>query len=144
MARWERIIDIAAPAGVVWTVMSEVEKWPECTASILSIEDVTPGLGPGGSAVIRAAGAPRSRFTVTRREPGSGFDWETKTRGATAVAGHCPQAGGADACRATLSIEIGGVLAALFKPLIGRGIRRNLGMEAEGLKLRSEAGEARM
>jgi hypothetical protein len=53
------------------------------------------------------------------------------------VAGHViePEASGS---KVTLSITTRGLLAALFAPLIVRTSRRNMQIEAEGLKRRSE------
>ena len=140
MARWEQTIEIEAAPARVWAVMADVAKWPEWAESILSVTDVTSDFGLGGSAMVHAKGTPKSRFTVTRWEPGRGFDWASKVMGATSVGGHWIEGAGGGRSKVTLSIDVGGPIAALLKPIIGRGIKRNLGMEATGLKQRSEAG----
>ena len=139
MARWVRTVEINATPAHVWNVMADVEKWPQWAASILSVEKDGSDLGNGGSAVVHAKGAPRSRWTVTKWEPGHGFDWETKARGAKTVGGHWIDAAGPGKSCVTLTIEVQGALGGLFKPLIGKGIQQNLQMEAEGLKRQSEA-----
>jgi len=139
MAHWERSITIEATPARVWTVMSDVARWPEWTASIRSVEEVTPpGLGDGGTAVVDAVGAPRSKYTVTRWEPGHGFDWETKVRGVRTIGGHWVEPAGEGRSRVTLAIDVKGLAGTLFRPLLSRTMNRNLGMEAEGLKRRSE------
>ena len=139
MARWVRSIEIEATPAHVWNVMADVASWPEWTESILSVEEVSQPFGTGGSALVQARGPATSVFRVTRWEPGRGFDWETRARGATAIAGHWIEPAGAGRSTATLSVTIPGIVAAVLKPLLGRGIQRNLTMEAEGLKRRSEA-----
>ncbi len=139
MARWERSIEIEATPAHVWGVIADVSRWPEWTGSILSVEDVSHPFGAGGKALVHALGQPKSVFRVNHWAPGQGFDWETKARGATAVAGHWIEPAGAGRSKVTLSITIPGPLAALLRPVLGRGIERNLAMEADGLKRRSEA-----
>jgi hypothetical protein len=36
--RFEQSIDIAAPQASAWAVVSDVERWPDCTASVTSVE----------------------------------------------------------------------------------------------------------
>ena len=139
MARWENRIEIESPPARVWAVLADVAKWPEWTASMLSVEDVSPGFGLGGTAVVQARGQPKSKFTVTRWEPGVGFEWETRARGARAIAGHWIEGAGEGRSAVTLSVEVPGIVAALFKPLLSRGVTENIRTEAEGLKRQSEA-----
>lgn len=138
MARWETSIDIEAPAERIWDVMADVAKWPEWTPSVLAVEDVTPGLGLGGSALVDARATPKTRWTVTRWEPGHGFDWQTRFRGTTTTGGHWiePHAG---KNRVTLSIDVRTPLGWLFRPFIGPRIMKSMQMEAAGLKRTSEA-----
>lgn len=138
MPRWEHHIEIEAPPARVWNVLADVGKWPEWTDSILSVEDVSPEFALGGTAVVHARGTPKSKYTVTRWEPGVGFDWETKARGARAIAGHWIAGAGEGHSSVTLAVELPGLMAALFKPFIGRGIKENIRTEAAGLKRRSE------
>lgn len=139
MARWERSIEVEATPARVWNVMADVARWPEWTESILSVEEVSPDFGKGGTALVHAKGQSRSKFTVTTWEPGRGFDWETKSRGATAVGGHWIEPAGEGRSRVTLSVEVGGMVATLLKPLLSKGVNGNLEMEAAGLKRRSES-----
>lgn len=138
MARWETSVDIDAPVDRIWQVMADVAKWPEWTASVRTVEDVTPGFGLGGSALVDARGTPKARWTVTRWEPGRGFDWQTRARGATTVGGHWiePYAGRS---RVTLSIDVRTPFGWLVRPFIGPGIMKNMKIEAAGLKRTSEA-----
>jgi uncharacterized membrane protein len=138
MARWETSIEIDAPAEQVWAVMSDVERWPKWTESIVSVNEVTSEFGMDGSAVVEAKGAPKSRWTVTRWEPSRGFDWATKAMGATTVGGHWIEGRGNE-CSVTLSIEVKSPLAAILRPFLSRRIVGNMRMEAEGLKRGAES-----
>jgi hypothetical protein len=138
MARWKRTIDIDAAPARVWTVMADVSRWPEWTESILSVDEVSDSFGPDGTAMVHPRGQARSKYTVTRWEPGHGFDWETKSRGAVAVGGHWIEPNGEGRSRVTLSVEVRSPVATLLRPLLSRGVNGNLDLEAAGLKRRSE------
>jgi uncharacterized membrane protein len=135
----ERSIDIEAPPDVVWRVMSDVEKWPEWTASMRRIERIGDGpLAKGSSARVAARGGPPAVWTVTELEKGRSFKWEAKTSGTLAVANHVVEPAG-EGSRVTLTLTINGGLAlALMSPLVSAIARRNVRQEAEGLKVRSE------
>jgi carbon monoxide dehydrogenase subunit G len=133
----ERGISINAPPAVVWSVMADVERWPEWTASIRSVEAFDGAeLAVGRRYRIAARGVPAATWRVERVDDGRGFVWVT-TSGIRIIAGHTiePEDGG---CNVTLSIRTEGLLAALFGPAITRLSRRNMELEAEGLKRRSE------
>ena len=139
MPTWERTIEIEATPGRVWLVMADVGRWPEWTASIVSVEPPAGGMALGAVANVHALGTPKSAFTVTGWRPGAGFTWETKVRGMRSVAGHEIKELGDGRCRARLTIEVQGLVATVLKPLIRKRIVMNLDMEAEGLKRESEA-----
>ena len=65
---------------------------------------------------------------------------ETKRPGLTLVAGHRLTSEGDGAVKVVLAVEQRGALGRILSPLTSRFARRNVQMEAEGLKQRSEAG----
>jgi carbon monoxide dehydrogenase subunit G len=139
MVRWQRSIEIEAAPARVWNVIADVGHWPEWTPSILSVEDLSEPFALGGTATVQALGTPTSGYRVTRWEPGHGFDWETRVRGATAIGRHWVEPAGEGKSLATLTLDMPGIIAVVFKPMLSRVIKRNLEMEANGLKQRSES-----
>jgi hypothetical protein len=129
-------IDIAAPPERVWQVMSDVERWHEWTPSVSSVRLRGP-LAVGSTAVIRQPKFPPAWWKITRLDPGRSFTWVSAGPGLHVVARHsvAPTDRGA---RATLSLELQGLVGGLFGRMT-RGItERYLAFEATGLKARSE------
>ena len=71
----ERIIDIDASREKVWTVMTDVERWPEWTASVTSVAllDEAP-FNVGSHARIHQPRLPVAVWTVTAFEPEHYFE----------------------------------------------------------------------
>lgn len=136
-------VQIAAPADEVWAVMSDIERWPEWTPSITSIERTNAGpFRIGARARIHQPRLPAADWVVTNLQEGRAFEWESRAPGVHVVASHVvePSGGGA---RATLSIQYRGIIGDLIGRLAGGINRRYLAMEADGLKRRAEARAAR-
>jgi uncharacterized protein YndB with AHSA1/START domain len=132
-------VDVDAPPERVWQVMSDVERWPEWTPSVLSVqrEDTGP-LRVGSRARIRQPKLVRADWEVTALQPGREFTWITRSPGVVVTARHAVEPTGRGT-RATLSIRYDGLLGPVVAWLT-RGINdRYLGLEAAGLKRRSEA-----
>lgn len=131
-------IEIAAPKERVWQVMSDVERWHEWTASIKSVKRLGAGaFAVGSRALIRQPKLPPAFWKVVAIEPGKSFTWVSVSPGFRAIGYHAVESkpGGS---RATLSIEYQGLFGGLFARMT-RGItERYLGLEAAGLKARSE------
>jgi hypothetical protein len=131
-------VDIEAPPDVVWAVMSDGERWHEWTASVTSVRRLDKGpLRIGSRALIRQPRFPPAVWKVTALEPGRSFTWKSGGPGMWVYGRHSvdPLPGGT---RATLGLFYEGPLAWLLGRLT-RGItNRYLGMEADGLKRRSE------
>ena len=130
--------DVAAPPDRVWAVMSDIERWPQWTPSVTSIRPLSKGpLGLGSRALIRQPKLPPAVWKVVAHEPGRSFTWTSGAPGLRVTAHHFiePTAQGT---RVTLSLRFGSLLGPLFGRLT-RGLNdRYLGLEAKGLKRRSE------
>jgi uncharacterized membrane protein len=134
-------ISIDAPAERVWSVMTDVERWPEWTASISKVERLDHGpFGLGSRARITQPKLGRVVWTVTAFEPNRYFAWTTSAAGTTGIAEHQVSPGPGDSVSVTLTIRQTGLLAPLIALLTAGLTRRYLNMETQGLKRRVEAG----
>lgn len=132
---------IKASPEVVWAVMTDVERWPEWSPSMTKVTRLVSGpLVVGSQARIKQPRLRTMIWTVTELTPGRSFVWEAKGPGLTLVAGHhlANEEGGV--VQVTLTVEHRGLVGRLLAPLTSRLVRRNVHMEAEGLKRQSEAG----
>jgi uncharacterized membrane protein len=138
--RFEDSVTIDAAAARVWAVYSDVERWPEWTASVTSVELLDPGpLRVGSRARIRQPRLPVAEWTVTDLDEGRSFTWVARGPGVRTTGTHLVEPDG-DRARATAVLEQGGPLGPVVG-LLTRGLtRRYLAMEAAGLKARTEAG----
>ena len=134
---FERSIDISAPPDIVWSVISGVERWHEWTPSITSVRLLGGPLEIGRRALIKQPRFPPALWTVTAIEPGRSFTWRTTAPGMRVRGDHRvePAPGGA---RAILTLQYAGPVGR-FLARMTRGITdRYVGVEADGLKRRSE------
>jgi carbon monoxide dehydrogenase subunit G len=137
----ERTVNINAPPERVWAVMVDVERWPEWTESMKSVERLDSGeFGVGSKAKLRIRRSPNANvWTVTELAPNRSFTWETNSGGVKGMAAHVIDPDG-NGSKVTLTVDLSGIVATLFGPMIGDQSRKNVEMEAEGLKRRSEEG----
>jgi uncharacterized membrane protein len=133
-------IDVAAPPDRVWEVLVDVERWPEWTESVSAVRLLDDGpLAVGSKVELSQPSVPTGTYTVTTLEPGSTFVWEQRQPGSKVTAHHelvaLPDGGTRVELRVAMTGLIGGVVGRLYRKLT----QRYLGMEAAGLKSRSEA-----
>ena len=135
----ERTVNIKAPPERVWAVMTDVERWPEWTESMKTVERLDSGeFGVGRRAKLRIRRSPSANvWTVTELIPGRSFTWETNAGGVKGVATHAIEPDG-NGSKVTLTVDLSGIVATLSGPMIGGQSRKNVEMEAEGLKRRCE------
>jgi len=136
--RFEDSSVIAAPAATVWAIYSDVERWPDWTASVTSVELLDAGpLRVGSRARVRQPRLPVAEWTVTEIDEGRSFTWVARGPGVRTTGTHIVVPHG-DGARATAILDQGGPLG----PVVGfltRGLtRRYLAMEVAGLKARAE------
>jgi len=131
-------IHIDAPSDVVWAVTRDVERWPEWTPTVTSVRLADDReLGPGSVARIKQPMQPESEWVVTEFRDGERFAWETRRPGLHMVGTHELAAAGTGT-RNVLTLEATGVIAVIFRPLLGWAVRKALADENRGLKVRCE------
>ena len=132
-------VEISRPAELIWSVLMDVERWPEWTSSITSINrlDQAP-FGMGSSVSIRQPKLKTMTWRVSEFVPGRLFTWKTQSPGMSTTARHTiqPREHG---CIVTHTIEHDGRLALLLEPFFRRLTQRYVEMEAQGLKKECEA-----
>jgi len=125
----EHSITIPAPQDVAWAVTVDVERWPEWTPTMQSVERLERGpFGVGSTAKIKQPQLPPAIWRVTSHTPGERFTWETRNRGMRMVATHeiVATSGG---CASNLRLEVSGLVAMLLWPIIRRSAGRALAKE---------------
>ena len=134
-------ITIDAPIDTVWAVYSDVERWPEWTASVTSVELLDGGpLGAESRARIKQPRFPSLVWTVTELVPGRTWTWVARSPGARTTAIHLLEGAADGRTRVTQTIDQRGILGVLVGLLTKRLTRRDLALEAAGLRQRVEAG----
>jgi uncharacterized protein YndB with AHSA1/START domain len=132
-------VEIEAPAAVVWDVLSDVERWPEWTASVTRLVALDgPGLAVGKRFEIKQPRMPKLVWEVTELTPGSAWTWVQRSPGGLTVASHevIPEAD--RHTRVRQQIDQRGPVGAVVG-LVMRGMtKRYLALEAAGIKSRSE------
>ena len=135
----EDSIEIDAPPQLVWEVFSDVERWPEWTASVTSLvgQDGT-ALAVGKRFAIKQPGMAKLVWEVTEIDPGSSWTWVQRSPASLVSARHdvIAQPDGRTLVRQQL--DQSGVLGALVGRLMANKTKRFLRLEAQGLKARSE------
>ena len=137
--RFESSIQIDAPPARVFEVFSDVERWPEWTASVTAGERRDTGPLRGGSkARISQPKLPAAVWEVTELVDGSHFIWVAKAPGVTTVGGHYVEASG-DGSRAISRLDQNGPGGWLMGTLTKGLTDRYLTMETAGLKAQAES-----
>jgi hypothetical protein len=129
-------VDIPATQPLVWSVMADVERWPEWTPSVSRVKRLSPEpLRVGGRVRIHQPKLPPAFWRVTELQPGASFTWVSRAPGVRVTARHAADVI-AIGTRATLSICYEGLLGALLARWVGDLNDRYLALEAAGLKAR--------
>jgi uncharacterized protein YndB with AHSA1/START domain len=138
--RFSSSIDIDAPPQVVWAVWSDIERWPEWTASMSRVEPlgIAPLLAVGLRARVEQPKLRPAEWSVTEVDDGRRFVLVSKSPGLRVTATHDVEPRGAGSC-AVSTVEFGGLIGPLVGWLTRSLTQRYMAMEGEGLKARSEA-----
>ena len=136
---FELSADIDAAPERVWSVMMDLERWPEWTPSVSRIQRLDPGeLTPGKAVRIWQPGLVRAVWRVTELVPDERFTWVFRSLGLRSTGTHRVERRGNGATRATLGVRHEGVALRLVRGWISGVTQRYVTMEAQGLKARCE------
>src|SRR3954467_12334134 len=130
-------ITIDAPIEVVWSVFTDVERWPTWASSFTSVELIDGPMRLGAKARITQPRLPTVVWEVTQWEPGRSWTWTATGPGARTEASHVlTRAGNGTLAEQAITQRgpIGRLVAFLYRSLT----RRYLAIEAAGLKQRCE------
>lgn len=136
--RYTRNDTIAAQPSDVWAVLTDIEHWPDWTASMREITRLDSGpLRVGSTLRVRQPAGRPLVFTVTELASERSFTWTASSGGMRSTGYHelTPSGSGV---QATLTFTLTGPMAWLGRLLAGGRIRRYVDMEADGLKRESE------
>jgi uncharacterized membrane protein len=135
----ENSVKIDAPAGSVWEVYTDVERWPDWTASVTRVVPVDgPGIEVGKRFEIKQPGLPKLVWEVTHVDPGVSWTWSQRSPGSTTLGHHevLSQDDGVTLVRQ--SIDQRGPFGVTVGLLMLRVTKRYLALEAAGLKQHCE------
>ena len=87
--RFDHSSTIQAPPERVWEVFSNVERWPDWTPTIDSVERLDAGrIHLGARTRIRQPKLPVAIWEVTELKEGEYFEWVSKAPGIKTTGGH--------------------------------------------------------
>ena len=132
-------VTIDAPPEKVFAILCDVERWPEWTSTMASVQRRERGpFVLGSSAHVRQPRLRPAVWQVTALEDQRNFTWTTRSPGLRMTAGHLiePQGTGS---RVVLSFELSGFMTPVVSRLYGGLIERYITTESQGLKKRSES-----
>ena len=133
--RFEATIDVAASAQLLFEVYTDVERWPEWTASVTSVERLDQGpLSVGSRARIKQPRLPAAVWEVTEVVAGHSFTWMARVRGLSLQAVMSSPRQPVGAGQVTASLEQAGLLGPLLGFLTKQLTNRYLHIELRGLK----------
>jgi len=135
----EDSVEIDAPAQLVWEVFSDVQRWPEWTASVTSLVGKDgANLAVGKRFSIKQPGMSKLVWKVTEIDHGSSWTWVQRSPGVLVTARHWVTAQPGGRTHVRQQLEQRGVLGALVGRMMIKKTKRFLELEAQGLKARSE------
>lgn len=138
--RFEKSIDVQAPQGRVWDVLSALEAWPQHIETVDTVELLTPAPITKGSRVrLKQPKLPEGTWDITVWDAPSYFEWTQKTAGTTSVAGHRVEALAEDRARLTLTLEMRGFLIPIIALFYKKLTERYMSLEAQGMKRAAES-----
>ena len=133
-------VEIAASTDAVWALTMDVERWPDITPTITSVDRLgDEPFGIGSQARIKQPRQRATTWAVTQFDPGKTFVWATSTLGMRMEGGHHLE-GDDHRTVNTLTLEVTGPLASTLGRLVAGQFRKAIQTENQGFKRVAEAG----
>lgn len=134
----ERVVIKASPTAI-WEVLTDVERWPMWTPTVLSVEPVTrDGFKVGAKYRVTQPKIKPAIYEVTERIPHEAFTWVQKATGATLIAEHRLTAFDGSGTEVELAFATKGLLGALAGSMYSKLIAEYVKTEAKSLKQHCE------
>jgi hypothetical protein len=132
-------VDIVAPPARVWEILTNVERWPDWTSTVISATRLDSGpLAIGSRARMIQPKLRPAVWQVTELDEAKRvFVWTARRPGVAVHGGHYISATPLG-CHVLLTITCSGLFAPLAQRMKRKLIQEYLHTEAESLKLRSE------
>ncbi len=135
----ENSVEIDAPARSVWDVYTDVEGWPDWTASVTRVVRLDgPGIEVGKRFEIKQPRLPKLVWEVTQVDPGVSWTWRQRSPGGTTLGRHEVLSQDDDRAVVRQSIDQRGPIGVIVGLLMLRLTKRYVALEAAGLKQHSE------
>ncbi|MGA7243521.1 MAG: SRPBCC family protein [Terracidiphilus sp.] len=140
MSDFRQVVEIQASPARVWSVLLDVEHWPEWTTSVTKVHrmDIGPLTLGSRTRVWQPKLAPAVWCVTSLDQKRRIFAWTTRNLGVKIVARHQVDAIG-NFSRVTLSLHYSGVLGAILARIYRDLNRDYLSREAGGLRAYCEA-----
>ncbi len=131
-------VTIAAPPERVWSVVVDVDRWPERIPTVDAVERLDAGpLVVGSRTRLQQPRLPTAVWTVTELTQGSSFTWVSRSPGVTVTASHLVEPH-PDGSRLTLAVDVSGPIAWMGWLMTRSLTRRYVETEAASMKRAAE------
>jgi uncharacterized membrane protein len=140
MADFRYVVEIQAPPSRVWSVLLDVERWPDWNTSVARVKRMDFGPLTLGSRtrIYQPRLSPAVWKMTSLDESQRAFCWTTRTIGTRILAVHQVEKLGTGS-RVTLSLAYAGLLGSFTASLLRNINREYLQREGDGLKRYCEA-----
>jgi uncharacterized membrane protein len=133
------MVNIDAPAHRVFQTLCDVEKWPEWTPTMQSVQRMDGGpFAVGSQARVVQPKLRPAVWQVSAMDADANFTWVSKLPGLRMEAGHAVETAGAG-CRVSLTFAMSGAFSPIAGMMYGRLIAEYVHAEAQALKKRCES-----
>jgi hypothetical protein len=135
----DKILDIEAPADVVWEVISDFSRYGEWNPFVVSCRtSLVPGEPIDMQVKVFEAFAQSQREWIFDNRPGVGFSYGLKGSALASRRSHEIQPVSADRSRYVSHFELTGWLAPIVKALMSRNLERGFAGMSNGIKRQAE------